>query len=46
MGKEALFIECIPIEETVDNVQLHFSQFGYLLDVYLPKVNIADFFLD
>lgn len=37
MGKEALFIGCIPIEATVDNMQLHFNQFGYLLDVYLPK---------
>ena len=46
MGKEVLFIGCIPIEATVDNMQLHFNQFGYLLDVYLPKVNVADFCLD
>jgi len=32
-----LFIGCIPIEATVDNVQLYFSQFGYVLDVYLAK---------
>ncbi|KAK4581105.1 hypothetical protein RGQ29_024678 [Quercus rubra] len=28
---------CIPIEATVDNVQLYFNQFGYVLDVYLAK---------
>ncbi|XP_050254105.1 uncharacterized protein LOC126700126 [Quercus robur] len=32
-----LFIGCIPIEATVDNVQLYFSQSGYVLDVYLAK---------
>uniref|UniRef100_A0A7N2MLY9 RRM domain-containing protein n=1 Tax=Quercus lobata TaxID=97700 RepID=A0A7N2MLY9_QUELO len=32
-----LFTRCISIEATVDNVQLYFSQFGYVLDVYLAK---------
>ena len=36
--RKRLFIGCILIESKVDNVQLHFSQFGYVLDVYLPKV--------
>ena len=36
--RKRLFIGCIPIESTVDNVQLHFSQFSYVLDVYLRKV--------
>ena len=36
--RKRIFIGCIPIESTVDNVQLHFSQFSYVLDVYLPKV--------
>ena len=36
-----LFIGCIPIEATVDNVQLYFSLFGYVLDVYLAKVKVA-----
>ena len=36
-----LFIGCIPIEATVDNVQSYFSQFGYVLDVYLAKVKVA-----
>ena len=40
-----LFIGCIPIEATVDNVQLYFSQSGYVLDVYLAKVKVADFYL-
>ena len=40
-----LFTRCIPIEATVDNVQLYFSQFGYVLDVYLAKVKVADFYL-
>nr|POF07975.1 rna-binding protein musashi like 1 [Quercus suber] len=35
--RKRLFIGCILIESTVDNVQLHFSQFSYVLDVYLPK---------
>ena len=33
-----LFIGCIPIEATMDSVQLHFSQFGLALDSYLPMV--------
>ena len=37
-GRKRLFIGCIPIESIVGNVQLHFSQFSYVLDVYLPKV--------
>ena len=36
--RKRLFIGCILIESTVDNVQLHFSQFSYVLDVYLRKV--------
>ena len=40
-----LFTGCIPIEATVDNVQLYFNQFGYVLDVYLAKVKGADFYL-
>ena len=36
--RKRLFIGCIPIKSIVDNVQLHFSQYGYVLDVYLPKV--------
>ena len=40
-----LFTGCIPIEATVDNVQLYFSQFGYVLDGYLAKVKVADFYL-
>ena len=37
-----LFIGCIPIEATMDNVQLHFSQFGHALDFYLPMVKVVD----
>ena len=40
-----LFIGCIPIEATVDNVWSHFSQFGHVLDVYLSKVKVADLYL-
>ena len=40
-----LFTRCILIEATIDNVQLYFSQFGYVLDVYLAKVKVADFYL-
>ena len=36
--RKRLFLGCIPIKSIVDNVQLHFSQYGYVLDVYLPKV--------
>ena len=36
--RKRLLIGCILIESTVDNVQLLFSQFSYVLDVYLPKV--------
>ena len=39
------FTRCISIEATIDNVQLYFSQFGYVLDVYLAKVKVADFYL-
>ena len=40
-----LFTGCILIEATVDNVQLYFSQFSHVLDVYLAKVRVADFYL-
>ena len=40
-----LFIGCIPIEATMDNVQLHFSQFGHALDLYLPMVKVVDLHL-
>lgn len=40
-----LVIGLILIEVTVDNVGLHFSQFGHVLDVYLPKVIEADWYL-
>ena len=40
-----LFIGCVPIEATIDNVQLHFSQFGYALDLYLPMVKVVDLHL-
>ena len=36
------FIGFILIEVTDDNVGLHLSQFGHVLDVYLPKVKLAD----
>ncbi|XP_057974800.1 uncharacterized protein LOC131162385 isoform X2 [Malania oleifera] len=32
-----LFIGRIPIEATAVDIRLHFSQFGQVLDVYLPK---------
>ncbi|XP_042477966.1 DAZ-associated protein 1-like isoform X2 [Macadamia integrifolia] len=35
-GKK-LFIGRIPVEATATDVRLHFSQFGHVLDVYLPK---------
>ncbi|KAJ4964992.1 hypothetical protein NE237_016841 [Protea cynaroides] len=35
-GKK-LFIGRIPVEATAIDVRLHFSQFGHVLDVYLPK---------
>ena len=40
-----LFTGCILIAATIDNVQLYFSQPGYVLDVYLAKVKVADFYL-
>ena len=40
-----LFTGCIPIESTVDNVQLYFSQVGYFLDGFLAKVKVAYFYL-
>ena len=43
--RKRLFIGCIPIQSTVDNVQLHFSEFGYVLDVYLPKVKSRDLYV-
>ncbi|KAK9995182.1 hypothetical protein SO802_024885 [Lithocarpus litseifolius] len=39
------FIRCIPFEATIDNVQLHFSQFGHALDLYLPMVKVVDLHL-
>ncbi|KAF3958984.1 hypothetical protein CMV_016161 [Castanea mollissima] len=41
-----LFIGCIPIEATIDNMQLHFSQFGHALDLYLPMVKVVDLYLE
>ena len=38
-----LFVGCIPIEATVDNVQLYFSQFGYVLDVINVLLNQLGF---
>nr|POE74863.1 hypothetical protein CFP56_22063 [Quercus suber] len=35
------FIRCIPFEATIDNLQLHFSQFGHALDLYLPMVKVV-----
>ena len=40
-----LFIGSIPIEATIDNVQLRFSQFGHALDLYLPMVKVVDLHL-
>ena len=42
---KSLFIGCIPIEATMDNVHLHFSQFGHALDLYLPMVKVVDLHL-
>lgn len=39
-GKK-IFVGRIPIYATASDVRLHFSQFGHVLDVYLPKVNIS-----
>uniref|UniRef100_A0A0D6R9L5 RRM domain-containing protein n=1 Tax=Araucaria cunninghamii TaxID=56994 RepID=A0A0D6R9L5_ARACU len=36
MGKK-LFVGRIPVEATSEDLRLHFSQFGRILDVYLPK---------
>ena len=45
MRRKRLFIGCIPIEANVVNLQLHFSQFGHVLGVYLPNVKVADLYL-
>lgn len=39
-GKK-IFVGRIPIEANAIDLRLHFSQFGHVLDVYLPKVNTS-----
>lgn len=36
LGKK-IFIGRIPVEATTEDLRLHFSQYGHILDVYLPK---------